>query len=68
MEELETERPFGRLYVDSLAHALATRYVLLDCATSGRPESRVSGLLPRILTRVREKIEANLDTDLSLEV
>jgi AraC family transcriptional regulator len=29
-EELETERPLGRLYVDSLAHALATRYLLLD--------------------------------------
>jgi AraC family transcriptional regulator len=66
LEELETERPSGRLYVDSLAHALATRYVLLDCATLGRPESRVSGLQPRILNRVREKIEANLDTELSL--
>ena len=67
MEELEAERPLGRLYVDSLAHALATRYVLLDCVSKGRSESRVSGLLPRILSRVREKIEANLDADLSLE-
>ena len=67
MEELEAERPFGRLYVDSLAHALATRYVLLDCASTVRPEPRVAGLMPRILSRVREKIEANLDTDLSLD-
>jgi AraC family transcriptional regulator len=67
MEELEAERPFGRLYVDSLAHALATRYLLLDCASAVRPEPRVMGLMPRILSRVREKIEANLDTDLSLE-
>ena len=66
LEELETERPLGRLYVDSLAHALATRYVLLDGASMGRSEPRVAGLVPRILNRVREKIEANLDADLSL--
>ncbi len=67
MEELEAERPFGRLYVDSLANALATRYVLLDAGSTGRSESRVAGLVPRILSRVREKIEANLDADLSLD-
>jgi AraC family transcriptional regulator len=67
LEELQTQRPFGRLYVDSLAHALATRYVLLDRASTGRPESRISGLQPRILNRVREKIEANLGTELSLD-
>jgi AraC family transcriptional regulator len=67
MEELETERPLGRLYVDSLAHALVTRYILLDCASTRRSELRVSGLPPRILSRVRDKIEANLDTDLTLD-
>lgn len=67
MEELETTRPFGRLYVDSLAHALVTRYILLDCASSGRSASRVSDLPRRILSRVREKSEANLDADLSLD-
>ena len=67
LDELEAERPSGRLYVDSLAHALATRYMLLDCRSAGRPESRAPGLVPRILSRVREKIEANLDTDLSLD-
>jgi len=67
IEELEAKRPLGRLYVDSLVHALATRYVLLDVGRPARPEVRVTGLLPRILRRVRERIEANLDTDLSLE-
>jgi AraC family transcriptional regulator len=67
LEELETARPLGSLYVDSLAHALATRYMMLDCASLGRPESRAPGLMPRVLSRVREKIEANLDADLSLE-
>lgn len=65
--ELEAERPLGRLYVDSLAHALAMKYVLLDAGAKGRSESRVTGLVPRILNRVRGKIEANLDSDLSLE-
>lgn len=66
-EELEAERPLGRLYVDSLAHALETRYLLLDCASDARPDSGVTTLPPRILNRVLEKIEANLDTDLSLD-
>ena len=48
-DELEAERPSGRLYVDSLAHALATNYVLLDVGPRGRPESRVASLGPRIL-------------------
>jgi AraC family transcriptional regulator len=65
-EELETEKPLGCLYVDFLAHALATRYLMLDCSASPA-NPRVSALPPRLLKRVREKIEANLDTDLSLE-
>ena len=67
MDELEAGRPFGRLYVDSLAHALATRYVQLDGVATNHSRSRPHGLLPRKLSRVREKIEANLDADLSLE-
>ncbi len=67
MDELEVERPLGRLYIDSLAYALATRYVMLDVTRARRSEPRNIGLVPRILSRIREKIEANLDTDLSLE-
>lgn len=67
LEELEAERPLGRLYVDSLAHALAMRYVRLEVGTRGQSESRVAGLVPRLLNRVRAKMEANLDSDLSLE-
>lgn len=66
-EELETERPLGRLYVDSLAQALATRYLLLDGDGRSLSGSRVSALPSRILNRVKEKIEANLDSDLSLD-
>jgi AraC family transcriptional regulator len=66
-DELEAERPLGRLYVDSLAHALAARYLLLDVGSAARSKPRVTGLVPRILNRVRAKIEANLEADLSLE-
>lgn len=67
MEQLETDRPLGRLYIDSLALALATRYVTLDCGSGAKPESRVSPLPQRILNRVQERIAANLDADLSLD-
>jgi AraC family transcriptional regulator len=65
-EELESERPLGRLYVDSLAYALAARYLMLDCCPNGGSESRVAALPQRILNRVREKIETHLDTELTL--
>ncbi len=65
-DELEAEQPLGRLYVDSLAHALAARYLLLDVGRGVRSKSRMTGFVPRILNRVRAKIEANLDADLSL--
>jgi len=66
LDELELQQPLGRLYVDSLAHALATRFVLLETPME-QPSAREPALLPRILRRVREKIEANLEADLSLE-
>jgi AraC family transcriptional regulator len=66
-DELKADRPLGALYVDSLAHALATRYLSLERSAGIRAEPRVSALPVRILNRVREKIEANLDADLSLE-
>ena len=65
IEELESGQPVGRLYVESLAHALANRYVQLD-----EPSQRnqgTSALPRRILNRVREKIEADLEADLSLD-
>jgi len=67
MDELEAERPLGGLYIDSLAYALTTRYVMLDVTRTRRSEPRNIGLVPRTLSRIREKIEANLDADLSLE-
>lgn len=67
LKELESNNASGRLYVDSLVYVLTMQYVTagLTSAPSGQP--RVSALPPRILRRVQEKIEANLEADLSLE-
>lgn len=67
LDELEAECPSGRLYVDSLVHTLATRYLLLGADRRQPSKARVTGLVPRVLNRIRAKIEADLDTDLSLE-
>ena len=67
MEELEAGAHSGRLYFEALAHALATRFLLLDSPSGFPSESRVSGLPSRLLNRVREKMGANLDADLSLD-
>ncbi len=67
LDELETDAPNGAMYVDSLAHALATRYILLDSRSSAWSDSQPSALPARILNRVQEKIQANLHTELRLE-
>lgn len=67
VEELETKRPLGRLYVDALGLALANRYLLLELGCDLRPKEKVCPLPARILCRVREKIESNLDADLTLD-
>jgi transcriptional regulator GlxA family with amidase domain len=46
--------------------AIAPRPARVGCGATGRPEVHVSALPHRILNRVRDKIEANLDTVLSL--
>ncbi|MBV8867019.1 MAG: helix-turn-helix transcriptional regulator [Acidobacteriaceae bacterium] len=66
-DELQTNRQVGRPYVDSLIFALATRYLFLHAGETCRSRSQIVGLVPRALRRVRAKIEANLDADLTLE-
>lgn len=67
LEELSTDAPLGQVYVDSLAYALASRLLALNDRPPVPPRSQVSALPPQVLKRVREKIEANLEGDLSLE-
>ncbi len=67
VEEIETQGRLGKLYVDSLAHALATRFLLLGPVADVQREGAACVLPKRILRRVCERIEANLHTDLSLD-
>jgi AraC family transcriptional regulator len=66
--ELEADAPTGRLYVESLVFALATRYLLLgsehaDWEAIQNERPGISALPQRILKRVRDKIEACIGTD-----
>jgi AraC family transcriptional regulator len=65
--ELEADAPTGRLYVESLVFALATRYLLLFRSGHGEKQKpQIAALPQRILNRVRARIEASVDTDISL--
>lgn len=53
-------------YSETLAHALAMRFLLHGSASEDTLTSSVKPLPPRILNRIRDRIEAELDTELSL--
>ena len=54
------------LYSDTLAHALAMRFLLYESPSGNTQNSSAKPLPPRILSRIRDRIEAELDTELSL--
>jgi AraC family transcriptional regulator len=54
------------LYSGTLAHALAMRFLLHGRTPEHVPNSSVEPLPPRILRRIQDRIEAELDTELSL--
>lgn len=64
--EMEAKQPSGMLYVTSLMQALVTRFVQLSSSSKPASTVPVSPLPPRILARVREKIEADLDAHLTI--
>jgi AraC family transcriptional regulator len=64
--ESEAGGPHGRLYADSLIHALATKFVHLGRATGDPVKSIKSGLPGHILRRVLERMNCEFSTDLSL--
>ena len=67
LEELEAGSPSGKLYGDSLAHALAIRYLRLgERVRHERVHSRVSALPPYALKRVLERIEHSFRSEVSL--
>lgn len=64
--ESEAGGPFGRLYADSLIHALATRFVQLGRTTNPPEQLRKVGLPSHLLRRVLERMNSEFSTDLSL--
>jgi len=66
-EEVRAGGPSGKLYSDSLAHALAIRYLLLgERPNHQRADSAVSALPPYALKRVLERIEHTFQSEISL--
>ena len=65
IRDFEASRPC-ELYSDTLAHALAMRFLLCGSSPEHPLNSSVEPLPPRILRRIRDRIEAELDTQLSL--
>lgn len=66
-DELQRSAKPERLYAESLGHALAMRYLLAEPSASAARRPACSPLPVRILRRVCDKIEAQIDTDLSLQ-
>lgn len=64
--ELDAGMPTGKLYVESLANALAVHVLRHYSTESLIPDLNFGGLPARRLRRVEEFIEANIDRDLSL--
>jgi AraC family transcriptional regulator len=67
MEELEAGAPSGRLYAESLAHALAVRFLTVNPALPKSHYPRVAPLPPARLRKIKDQIEANLAQKLSLK-
>jgi AraC family transcriptional regulator len=73
-EEAEAQRPVGKIYVDTLAHALALRYARLNLNTTesspylaSQLKNRTSILPLHVVNRVTEKMKANLNINLGLD-
>ena len=65
INESEASRPCT-LYSETLAHALATRFLLYERSSVHTLHPSVEPLPARILRRIRDRVEAELDTELSL--
>ena len=66
-EEVRAGGTSGKLYSDSLAHALAIRYLLLgERPRHQKTDSTVSALPPYALKRVLDRIEHSFQSEISL--
>ncbi|WP_213804151.1 AraC family transcriptional regulator [Granulicella sp. dw_53] len=67
-EEFELGTPSSSLYVESLAHTIAVRYLTLNLRSPVSPNSALTTALPRpALKRVMERIEEGLSSNLTLQ-
>jgi len=66
--ELEAGGPSGRIYGESLALALGSRFLMLSTGVSKVKLPSDSALVPGKLARIKELIESRLDGDLSLAI
>jgi AraC family transcriptional regulator len=66
INDFEAACPPCALYSETLAHALAMRFLLRESPSGDTKKPSVKPLPPRILSRIRDRIEAELDTGLSL--
>ena len=64
--DFEAEEGRSKLYSETLAHALAIRFLLFKHRPENLQVSAASPLPPKILRRIQDRINAELDTDLSL--
>ena len=65
INDFEAPHPCAQ-YCETLAHALAMRFLLYGGSSEHTLNSSVEALPPRILRRIRDRVEAELDTELSL--
>jgi len=67
-KEAEAGGPCGKVYAESLATALATRLLFASRSLPPPRSSTVSSLPRRILRRVLDRMEVELDSDLTLKL
>lgn len=65
--EFDAGNPTGRLYAESLAQALAHRFLHLGAVSPIEAPARISALPGRKLARVKDFVESALDQDITLE-
>lgn len=65
--EFDDGNPTGRLYAESVAHALALRFLHLGAVVPIDAPARISALPGRRLARVKDFVESSLGQDITLE-
>ena len=65
--EFDAGNPTGRIYAETLAEALALRFLHLGTATPIESSPRVTALPSNKLVRVKDFVESSLDQDITLD-